>query len=43
MIQALVLVDIDGTLLRVDRRLTRQLWAQSWEEVIGGTIPWQRL
>ncbi|MDW8074863.1 MAG: (d)CMP kinase [Bacteroidota bacterium] len=39
----LLLVDIDGTLLRVDRRVTRQVWSNAWEEVVGGSVPWERL
>jgi cytidylate kinase len=39
----LLLVDIDGTLLRVDRNVTRAVWAAAWSEVIGGSLPWQNL
>lgn len=39
----LLLVDIDGTLLRVDRRRARQSWSDAWDEVIGGDVPWHRL
>ncbi|MCX7929167.1 MAG: (d)CMP kinase [Chlorobi bacterium] len=39
----LFLVDIDGTLLRVDRQVTRGIWAETWSNIIGGKVPWERL
>lgn len=39
----LLLVDIDGTLLRVESRRTRQIWSDAWAEVIGAEVPWHRL
>ncbi len=39
----LLLVDIDGTLLRVDPTVTRRVWSTAWAEVVGGQVPWHRL
>lgn len=39
----LLLVDIDGTLLRVDRTVTRRVWSDAWAAVLGGQVPWNRL
>lgn len=38
-----LLIDIDGTLLRVERSATRALWTHAWREVIGGQPDWQRI
>lgn len=41
--RALLLVDIDGTLLRVHRHVTRHVWSETWSVVVGGELPWHRL
>ncbi len=41
--RALLLVDIDGTLLRVQRHVTRRVWSETWSAVVGGELPWHRL
>lgn len=41
--QTLLLVDIDGTLLRVHQHVTRHMWSETWSAVVGGELPWQRL